>query len=334
MLPKNKEDNWTIKDRKSYSKHFIEKVEQLNWNNYHVGSLLEVADGFGLVIRDEAANKGIIFFGMKKWKTNLNIQEKVWLETLSYFSSILLENFQLIENLVEKMEDYKEMGERQNTQYPYWLSRLLFSLSEKERANLSIDLHDSVLQDQLQLLREVEKIKGEITDKSIQNDLLNLKERMLDNIHLIRETCNELRPPLLNELGIIQCIQHLIEQTKIRCNFILKSKLDLSIKMLDKEYELTLYRVVQELLNNAMKHSFASEVKITLWKNNQTISLKYEDNGKGIDRKELNDSFHTMGIFGMKERITSVGGTIDINSSLGKGMQVLIEIKTGGNEYD
>ena len=293
-----------------------------------------VLDGFGIIIAKDNKYINIIYCGMKKSRATLNIQERVWIETLSYFSSILLENFQLIEGLFEKIENYKGEKQLENDNYPSWLSRLLFSLSEKERANLSIDLHDSVLQDQLQLLREVEKIKSKVKDIAIKNDLTDLNERILDNIHLIRETCNELRPPFLNELGIIQSIQNLIEQTKLRCDFILKSELDQSIQNLDKECELTLYRVVQELLNNASKHSLASEVKISLRKNNDLLSLIYSDNGKGIDLTKLKDSFKTIGLFGIKERVKSIGGTIDIDSALGKGTQMFIEIKIGGTEFD
>lgn len=224
--------------------------------------------------------------------------------------------------------DYKFMG------YPLWLLRLWFSFSEKERANLSFNLHDSVLQEHLQLLREIEKIIDESIDQSIKNKLNDFKEKILDNIHLIRETCNELRPPILSELGIIQSIQNLIEQTKLRCDFILKSELDQSIKKLDREYELTLYRVVQELLNNAMKHSNASEVIISLCKKDQTLSLIYSDNGKGIDITKLNPSIERMGFFGIKERVKSIGGTFEINSSSGNGMRVFIQIKTGGSEND
>ncbi|MBS4189768.1 hypothetical protein KHA94_06040 [Bacillus sp. FJAT-49705] len=325
---------WLLKNRSNFPPSFTKGLEKIKWNNHRIGSLNEVLDGFGIVIGGDYNHKHIIFFGMKKSKTNINIQERIWLETLAYFSSILLENFQLIEGLFEKIEDYKGKKEIENGNYPYWFSRLMFSLSEKERANLSIDLHDSVLQDQLQLLREVEKIKGKVTDISIKNDLFKLRERMLDNIHLIRETCNELRPPFLSELGIIQSIQNLIDQTKLRSNFILKSELDQSIKILNKEYELTLYRVVQELLTNAMKHSSASEVTVALRKNNQTLTLIYSDNGKGIDMTKLNDSFKTMGIFGIKERIKSIGGTIEINSTSGKGILIFIKIKTGGSVND
>ena len=271
---------------------------------------------------------------MKNFKTTLNIQERIWLETLAYISSILLENFQLIEGLFQKIEDYKEKKEETHDSYPSWLSRLLFTISEKERANLSIDLHDSVLQDLLQLLRVVDNITEKVDDPQIKVELFDLKERMLDNIHLIRETCNELRPPFLSELGIIESIQLLFDQTKLRSNFMLNFELDPSIQMINKEYELPLYRVVQELLNNAMKHSEASVVNISLTQPNQNLVLLYQDNGIGMDMTKLKDSFKTIGLSGIKERIKSIGGTMEINSTPGNGMNVLIEIKTGSDDSD
>lgn len=330
MITANDQKNWLLKDKVHYTTSFVDSLENISWDNYRIGSLIEVMDGFVIIIGGDLSNKNLIYFNMKKSKTNLNVQERIWLETLAYFSSVLIENFQLIESLIEKIEDYKEV-EKKNSNYPYWFSRLMFSLSEKERTNLSIDLHDTVLQDQLQLLREIEKIKSKVADPSIKNDILHLKERILDNIHVIRETCNELRPPFLSELGIIQSIQNLIQQTRLRSNFLLKSALDYSIQIIDKEYELILYRIVQELLTNAMKHSLASEVNLSLCENNQSLILTYQDDGKGIDLTQLNDSFKTMGIFGIKERVKSIGGTIEINSAPGKGTQVYIEIKTGGS---
>ena len=87
----------------------------INWNHCRTGSLIEIMDGFGITIGGDYKNKNIIFCGLKKFKTNLNIQEKIWLETLAYISSILLENFQLIEGLFQKIEDYKEKKKRYMT---------------------------------------------------------------------------------------------------------------------------------------------------------------------------------------------------------------------------
>lgn len=327
-------DKWIVKDENKVPRALVEGVERIGWSHCLVGALIEITEKFGIVIGSNPALRCLIVFGMKKSKTNLNIQEKVWLETIAYFSSILLENFQLIEDLFEKIEAYEARTEVGKQNYPSWLSRLLFSLSEKERTNLSIDLHDSVLQDQLQLLRNIEKIQGKVMDVAIQQDLYELKERMLDNIHLVRETCNELQPPFLSELGIIQSIQNLIDLAKLRCNFMLETELDESIGRLDREYELALYRVVQELLNNAMKHSFASMVHLSLHNNNGSLSLDYEDNGKGINLAELNNTFKTMGLFGIKERVKSLGGTIEINTAPSSGLCISIVLKLGGNWND
>ena len=299
----NEGDRWSIKAEESYPTGHLQKIEKINWDHSSIGNLIEVSDGYGIVIGGDQHQKKAIHFGMKNSKTNLNIQEKVWLETLAYFSSILLENLQLIEELIDKIEDYKE-----GSDYPPWLSRLLFSLAEKERTNLSIDLHDSVLQDQLQLLREIEQIQANVTSTDLRNDLSTLQERMLDNIHLVRETCNELQPPFLSEIGVIQSIQNLINQTNLRCSFILTYELDKSIQWLDKDVELTLYRVVQELLNNAMEHSEAKNVCLSIEKKAEMITLTYQDDGVGFDLSVLQDSFKTMGLFGLRERVKSIGG--------------------------
>lgn len=321
----NEGDRWSIKAEESYPTGHLQKIEKINWDHSSIGNLIEVSDGYGIVIGGDQHQKKAILFGMKNSKTNLNIQEKVWLETLAYFSSILLENLQLIEELIDKIEDYKE-----GSDYPPWLSRLLFSLAEKERTNLSIDLHDSVLQDQLQLLREIEQIQANVTSTDLRNDLSTLQERMLDNIHLVRETCNELQPPFLSEIGVIQSIQNLINQTNLRCSFILTYELDKSIQWLDKDVELTLYRVVQELLNNAMEHSEAKNVCLSIQKKAEMITLTYQDDGVGFDLSVLQDSFKTMGLFGLRERVKSIGGSVQLISAEGVGMSVAIEFKEGG----
>lgn len=326
--------SWMLQNRNDYRSEFISYLENINWNYYKIGSLIESKEGFIIIFGGDQKKKSIIFFGLKKFKTNLNIQERIWLETLAYISSILLENFQLIEDLFHKIEYYKGIKKESDNNYPSWLSRLLFTLSEKERANLSTDLHDSVLQDLLQLLREVDNIIEKVKEQSVKNELYNLKERILDNIHLVRETCNELRPPFLKELGFFESIQHLFEQTKLRSNFILNTEVDSALQIAKKEYELILYRVVQELLSNAMKHSDATDVKLLLIQRNQILTIEYQDNGIGMDTSQLKDSFKTIGLSGIKERVKSIGGTVKICSSPGKGMNVLIEIATGSDESD
>lgn len=321
--------NWNLKNRDQLSSLVVADLNKIEWDQYQIGALIEFVNGFVIIIGEDHNYRNIIYCSSKSSKTNLNIQEKIWLETLAYYSSILLENFQLIEDLFDRLKDYSEEKVVGNGTYPNWLSKLFLALSEKERMNLSIDLHDSVLQEQLQLLRNIEKINDKVEDESLKMDLLYMKEKVLDNIYLVRETCNELLPPFLNEVGVIQSIQILIDRVNLRSDFILKTELDASIHRLSNELELILYRVVQELLNNAMKHSEASVVKLSLSQRNNILSLIYNDDGVGIEKKKLDSSsIQTIGIFGIKERIKTVGGTIEFDSAVGKGMQVSIEVRS------
>ncbi|WP_166462345.1 sensor histidine kinase [Psychrobacillus vulpis] len=321
---------WTI--GKATSEIFIDpnEIKKILWEYQDNGSITYFSRGFGIVVGSEVGVKQIILCDEKKNGTNLNIEEKIWIEMMAYFSSVVVENMKLIEGLVDQISKLKV---QETSQHPIWLSKLLFAISEKERANLSNDLHDSILQEQLQLLRETDSISEMASDTLIIDKLGELKEQILDNVHLIRETCMELRPPLLSERGLLESLHQLIRQTKLRCNFLLYVSLENKIHM-NKEYELIFYRVFQELLNNAMKHSNATEVHLSLSSINELFVLQYEDNGVGFDINSEGYSFTSMGLLGIKERIRSIGGNMDIVSKIGQGVKVTIEVKGEEEQND
>lgn len=309
------------------SEIFLEanEMEKIAWEHQTVGTILSFSKGFAIVIGSDIGKKKVILCDEKKSGTYLNMEEKIWLEMMAYFASVVVENMKLIEGLVEQIG---ELQLQETNEHPTWLSKLLFALSEKERANLSNDLHDTILQEQLQLLREVDALHKTVTDKGISDKLKDMRERMLDNVHLIRETCMELRPPLLNEQGLLESLYQLIRQTKLRCNFLLFISIDEKIRVV-KDQELIFYRIIQELLHNAMKHSNAKEVYLDFHQNDQSIILLYEDDGVGFEISSDGHSFSSIGLVGMKERIRSVDGNIKVISSPGNGMKVRIEVGRG-----
>lgn len=303
------------------------ELEQVKWEYKSIGKIISFQRGFGVVIGSDIGTKKIILCDEKKSGTNLNIEEKIWIEMMAYFASVVVENMKLIEGLVEQIDELKL---QETNEYPTWLSKLLFSISEKERANLSNDLHDSILQEQLQLLREIDSIHKLVDDLVIRDRLSGMKEQMLDNVHLIRETCMELRPPLLNEQGLSESLHQLVRQTKLRCNFLLYVSLGEKID-LSKEQELIFYRIFQELLNNAMKHSHAKEVHIDFHQVNHLVVLQYKDDGVGLELGNDEDSFSSMGLVGIKERVRSIDGKLEIISSKGQGVQIRIEVGREGD---
>jgi PAS domain S-box-containing protein len=246
---------------------------------------------------------------------------RVWLETITRYVSVLFEHFVLIEDLTKNLElaASKQVA-------PTWLLRFMFNLSENERKRLAQDLHDSPLQEQIIWYRKLSHLLG---DKSINGDLRvqlqQIAEGLLDVIYQLRIICNELRPPVIINEGLISSLESLFEFTQLRTNYQIYFESEAFIHRLDDEVLIGLYRIVQELLANAAKHSFATEVHIILASEGKLIYLNYKDNGIGMSLPG-EDSLKSMGIYGMKERVRSMDGTIVFHSSEKKGLAVNISI--------
>lgn len=262
----------------------------------------------------------------------LKIEEE-WMETAVHYVTILYDNLQLIEDLFERLENMVE-----NNDTPRWMLRLLFKLSEKERASLSSDLHDSVLQDLIIWYRKLESMRSSATfSEETQNELMEIEEGLLDAIHQIRITCNELRPPFLLKMGLVESLKSLFSYARMFSNYEIEFSAMNLANPLNEDQILGTYRIVQELLNNATKHSKATKVKMELKVNNEKILFSYKDNGVGMDLTIFEDSFKHMGIAGIKNRVLSLEGEVEIISAPQEGLQVDIYIpitmKQKGERY-
>lgn len=208
-----------------------------------------------------------------------------------------------------------------------WVLRLIFNLSEKERRKLAADLHDSALQDQLIWLRRLETlISDHDIDADILPELLQIKEGLLDVIYQIRETCNELRPPLLRETGIVKALELLFEYAQLQSNYIITFTSS-PIGELSDDLVIALYRIVQELLRNAGKHAKANQIEIEL-DQQEHLYFRYKDDGIGMNIVDIRESFQHMGLSGIKERVASLEGQCTFNSEKGKGLEVIIYLPT------
>lgn len=292
-------------------------------DSFKVGELIDLPTGLALILGRRRNRYHILWVGLKTNHTRFNSDEIRWLKTLSSYASIVFENLNLIEGLIEDLE--LEVR-KEHTTSP-WVLRLLFCLSENERRKLAADLHDSALQDQLLWYRKLESIMMDhpLSDK-LGKELEEIKEGLLDVIHQIRETCNELRPPLLKEMGVVEAIESIIEHTQMRVNFSVQFRSKPFKKPLNEEQITAIYRIVQELLRNADKHSQAKNVKLELEHMQGTIYFRYEDDGIGMDVNHMVESFEHMGLSGIKERVMSLEGDISFHSERGKGLEVIIII--------
>lgn len=204
------------------------------------------------------------------------------------------------------------------------LTHHLGEVQEEERERISREIHDdlgqkmAVIKLEVAWLRTRSGFKKELFESS-----LNKMNTLLDDSFVsIKRICAELRPSVLDEFGLTKALnarcKEFEEQTGILCSFMTTLN-DLKFK---DEMELALFRVLQEALNNISKHSNATIVSAKLTKEGDSVLLSIKDNGKGMDPSHFL-KLGCLGIQGMQERISRLGGIVTIQPNLGNGVQLL-----------
>ncbi|QPQ31060.1 sensor histidine kinase [Lysinibacillus sp. JNUCC 51] len=275
-----------------------------------------------LLLHDTGEEKIIL-----KIRHVLQKEELLWLELLALYVSMFIDNLKLIEDLICEI---RHMQDNNETQFP-WLDKLLWNIIEKEKSILAQELHDTILQEQLHLARELDVISSlPIIEKE---KVLDIREQLLNASKDLREYCENLSPPLLDTFGLQIALKKLIQKVKIRADFLLKAQIE-RVHFQDATLHLVVYRLVQELLNNAIKHAEATEVLLKLQVINGGFILQYDDNGIGCDIEDLMQSSTSMGINGIRERVRAFNGDITITSSHNEGMHIFIQILEDVESYD
>lgn len=257
----------------------------------------------------------------------LQKEELLWLELLALYVSMFTDNLKLIEDLVCEI---RLMKDNNDTQLP-WLDKLLWNIIEKEKSILAQELHDTILQEQLHLARELDVLAS--SDIIKKEKVLDIREQLLNASKDLREYCENLSPPLLDTFGLQIALKKLTQKVKIRADFLLNAQIE-RVQFQDVTLHLVVYRLVQELLNNAIKHSEATEVSLKLQAINRGFILQYDDNGIGCQIEDLMQSSASMGINGIRERVRAFNGDITITSSHNEGMHIFIQIQEDVESYD
>ncbi|MBJ6361125.1 ATP-binding protein [Paenibacillus sp. GCM10012307] len=309
--------------KKSYGPISLQTImPQIRYGTKHlnVGEYLRTVGGCCYVVGKSHSMQHLMWISDKDNRMDFNHDERIWLRTLITYVGFVYDNLQLIEGLVQDLDT------RGNEKAPPWVLRLLFRLSEQERRKLASDLHDSALQDQLLWYRRLESLTNDNQELSegTKAELMDIQEGLLDVIHQIRETCNELRPPFLKEMGVIGAVGDLCARAQLHANYTINFVHSEFQNMLDDEYVLTIYRITQELLRNSMKHSKATKVDVELFHDGEQIRYRYGDNGIGMEQERLQSSFQHMGLSGIRERVWGLEGDVEFQTALGEGLEVSI----------
>lgn len=210
--------------------------------------------------------------------------------------------------------------------------RRLIGVIEEERKRIARDLHDECGKNLTALRFSLEKLKpthpmGGRKKKGFDEVML-LIEQVGDNI---RNIASDMRPDTLDHLGLIPTLEWYIKDISDRIPEIRIGFQAVGFKKrLDPETETVLYRIIQEGLTNVLKHAKAKRVNIQLTCSHPKVILTMKDDGKGFEEKKgLSPSGSRkqgIGLLGMRERVASIGGIINIRSGKGKGTMIRVEL--------
>jgi signal transduction histidine kinase len=255
---------------------------------------------------------GFLCLGSKLNFEPYSRQDKSFLVTLAAQLSVL-----------EANSRYLEQAEA-DAQKLTALNRRVISAQEDERRHLALELHDDVLQQAMLLVRQ-------LADASTITDVAETMPLARSLVTGLRQTCLELRPPLLDELGLEEALCWLAHQTEQRARreesgnrgalTVNVSCVGTANVRLPADVELAFYRVVQEALSNILKHAQATRVTIRLRYNVRTgMSLLIGDNGHGFTKGKTTSE--QLGLVGMHERMGAVNGQLQLRTNPGHGVTI------------
>ncbi|MGN4123897.1 sensor histidine kinase [Lysinibacillus sphaericus] len=259
---------------------------------------------------------------------HLKDEELLWLELLLLYVNNFIENTKMVEELLEEL---KHMKQADDSQLP-WLNKLLWLRFEEEKYQLAQELHDTNLQEQLHIAREVDVLVNAKDTSDIQQKLENIHKQMVASLHDLRAYCENLKPPLLDTLGLNAALEKLIRKVTERASFVLIYTID-RLYLEDERLNLMIYRLFQELLNNALKHSYATTVEVYLKEMDDGFEILYKDDGVGCNVDDIIVAT-SMGIRGMQERVKAFDGHFYINTRVNEGMSIRIIVKEGSDTLD
>ena len=210
------------------------------------------------------------------------------------------------------------------------LSARLVQAQEEERRSLSRELHDEVGQALSAVLIELRNLSTGLTVRSEEQSrrhVETIKGQVENTVGVVRNMALLLRPSMLDDLGLIPALKWQARETS-KNTASKKSPMDVSVVAdldsdeLPDDYKTCIYRVVQEALHNCARHSHATSVRIRVEQARDRLLLNIQDDGRGFDVRHTKG----LGLLGIQERVTRLGGTCQIHSQPGSGTTLSVEL--------
>ena len=206
-------------------------------------------------------------------------------------------------------------------------SRRLINAHEAERSRVAAELHDSIGQT-LAMIKNRAAFGSQADDKTAKEQLEAIGAQTTQAIGEVREISYNLRPYLLENLGLTKAVKSLVHKIEEVHLLSVDARIDDVDDSFSGEAEMSVYRIIQEGLNNVAKHSEADAARLTIEKRGGIVTIKIEDDGRGFDPAVPKTDAETggFGLLGIAERVRMLRGTLDIQTGNGKGTKLTIKI--------
>ncbi len=200
---------------------------------------------------------------------------------------------------------------------------MLVNAQEAERQRLSRQMHDGPAQALSNFILQAE-IAARLLDMDTEKakvELDNLKMSAMRTFQQIRTFIFELRPMMLDDLGLLPTIRRYVENFKEQTGLEISLSIHGEERRLESYLEVLVFRAIQELLDNALRHSGASLVKVYLELTNDSIRVRVEDDGRGFDRDKF-EKDNNLGLKLIRDQVEMLGGRFELQTDIGKGVRV------------
>lgn len=200
----------------------------------------------------------------------------------------------------------------------------LIAAQERERKRIAGEIHDGLGQNLL-VIKNWALLALQKNGQSDAALLDEISETASQTIDEVRRIAYNLRPYQIDEIGLTRATEGMLKRLTTAGKISLQTAIDNIDDCFAPENEINLFRIVQECMNNIIRHADATEAKVTIRRDDDSVLLKIEDNGKGFSPGELNGK-RGLGLTGIEERARMAGGTASIHSAAGKGTTIQINI--------
>jgi two-component system sensor histidine kinase DegS len=227
-----------------------------------------------------------------------------------------------------RRKERENFAEREAERRVY-ISKILES-QENERLRLAHELHDDTIQTLLVIANRAQNLipAGDGNISEVKRNAEWIRDATLQAVEEVRRASLDLRPSILDNLGLIPALRWLVDRMSQESGINTRILVNGNKRKLSPQAEVTIFRVMQEALNNIKRHSKATEAVVTLKFAPEYLKIAIEDNGQGFCPPKKFARLAAkgkLGLIGMQQRIDFLGGTFKVRSRLGKGTSLLID---------